>query len=82
MAKILDLFSDEERNVFVERLFANENDEFLGSIKKISLLQTWEEVAHYLDALFLANDIDPFGPEAVSLTDRLFMHYQSSDTAQ
>lgn len=79
---ILGLFSDEERNVFVEKIFANKDDEFQESIKKISLLQTWEEVAHYLDALFLANDIDPFSAEAVSLTDKLFMNFQSSDTVQ
>ncbi len=76
--EILDLFSDEEFALVARKLFANDEPAFRGAITEISLLQEWEQVAQYLDKLFLMNQIDPFCTEAVGFTDKLYTHFHSS----
>ncbi|MGD1044456.1 MAG: hypothetical protein ABR936_03890 [Bacteroidota bacterium] len=76
--EILDLFPDEEFAVIVRKLFANDEPAFRGAITEISLLRTWEQVAQYLDKLFLVNQTDPFSAEAVGFTDKLYAHFYSS----
>jgi len=73
--EILDLFSDEEHNVLVKILFTNDEPAFQGAITEISLFSEWDEVAQYLDTLYLANEVDPFSAEAVLFTDKLFAHF-------
>jgi hypothetical protein len=75
--EILGLFSDEEHSLVVKNLFTNDEPAFHGAITEISLFRTWEEVAQYLDALYLANDIDPFSAEAVLFTDKLVAHFHT-----
>jgi len=75
--EILDLFSGEEIALIVRKLFANDEPAFSGAITEISLLQGWEQVAQYLDGLFLINQIDPFSAEAVGFTDKLYAHFNS-----
>ena len=76
--EILDLFSSEEFALLVKKLFASDEPAFRGAITEISLLRTWEQVAQYLDKLFVMNQIDPFSIEAVSLTDKLYLHFHPS----
>ena len=76
--QILDLFSDEERSVLIKKLFANDELAFRGGIIEISLLRAWEQVAYYLDTLFLANDVNPFSAEAVLFTDKLQVCFNQS----
>jgi hypothetical protein len=78
--EILDLFSSEEFTIIVRKLFANDEPAFRGAITEISLLRTWDQVAQYLDKLFLINQTDPFCAEAVGFTDKLYAHFQSSVT--
>jgi hypothetical protein len=78
--EILDLFSVEEFARIVRKLFANDEPAFRGAVTEISLLRTWEQVAQYLDKLFLINQTDPFCIEAVGLTDKLYAHFHSSVT--
>jgi hypothetical protein len=73
--EILDLFSEKEHSMLVKKLFTNDESAFQGAIMEISLFESWEEVGQYLDTLFLANEVDPFGTEAVLLTDKLFSHF-------
>jgi hypothetical protein len=75
---LLGLFHDDERITLTEKILAGNEEAFFTLMSEIGGLQTWEEIAHYLDALFLAYDVDPFSPEAVMLTDRLFTHFNSS----
>jgi hypothetical protein len=75
--EVIDLFSDEEYSLIVKIIFANDEPLFQGAITEISLLGVWEEVAQYLDALYLANEVDPFSAEAVLFTDKLFSHFRS-----
>ena len=77
--EILDLFPHEEFTCMTRKLFANDEPAFRGTITEISLLRTWEQVAQYLDKLFLMHKIDPFSTEAVSFTDKLYAHFHSSD---
>jgi hypothetical protein len=76
--EILDLFSNEEFALIVRKLFANDEPAFRGAVTEISLLRTWEQVAQYLDKLFLINQTDPFCKEAIGLTDKLYAHFHSS----
>jgi hypothetical protein len=76
--EILDLFSDEEFTLIVRKLFANDEPAFRGAVTEISLLRTWEQVAQYLDKLFLINQTDPFSAEAVGFTDKLYAHFHPS----
>lgn len=73
--EILDLFPDEEHSLLVKKLFTNDEPAFQGAITEISLFGTWEEVAQYLDTLYVANEVDPFSAEAVLFTDKLFAHF-------
>jgi hypothetical protein len=75
--EILDLFPDEKHSLLVKKLFTNDEPAFQGAITEISLFGTWEEVAQYLDTLYLANEVDPFSAEAVLFTDKLFAHFHS-----
>jgi hypothetical protein len=76
--EILDLFPGEEFALTVRKLFANDEPAFRGAVTEISLLRTWEQVAQYLDKLFLINQTDPFSAEAVGFTDKLYAHFHSS----
>jgi hypothetical protein len=76
--EILDLFSDEEFSIIVRKLFSNDEPAFRGAITEISLLRTWEQVAQYLDKLFLINQTDAFSAEAVGFTDKLYAHFKSA----
>jgi hypothetical protein len=76
--EIFDLFPDEESAIIVRKLFSNDEPAFRGAVTEISLLRTWEQVAQYLDKLFLVNQTDPFSAEAVSFTDKLYAHFHSS----
>jgi hypothetical protein len=76
--EILDLFPDEEFAIIVRKLFSNDEPAFRGAITEISLLRTWEQVAQYLDKLFLVNQTDPFSAEAVGFTDKLYAHFMSA----
>lgn len=71
------LFHDDERITLTDKLLAGNEEAFFTLMSEISGLPTWEEIAHYLDALFLAYDVNPFSPEAVMLTDRLFTHFST-----
>jgi hypothetical protein len=76
--EIFDLFSEEESMLIVRKIFANDKPAFRGAIIEISLFRTWEQVAQYLDKLFLVNQIDPFSAEAVGFTDTLYAYLRSS----
>jgi hypothetical protein len=80
--EILDLFPDEECIVFIGKLFANDEPAFRNVLSEISLMNAWDQVAHYLDALYLANEVDPFSAEAVSFTDKLFAYFHLPDTRE
>jgi hypothetical protein len=75
---VLGSFSNKEFALIVRKLFANDKPAFLGAITEICLLRTWEEVAQYLDKLFLMNQADPFSKVAVKFTDKLYAHFHSA----
>jgi hypothetical protein len=76
--EICNLFTNDEHEVIVRKIFTRDEPAFLGAVMEICLQKSWDDVAHYLDALYLVNDVDPFGAEAVLFTDRLFAHYHSA----
>jgi len=77
--QILDLFSAEERSLMISEIFSDDEPAFRNAMIEISLQRSWDDAAHYLDALFLASVIDPFSTAAVMMTDKLFVHFHSPD---
>jgi hypothetical protein len=73
--EILNLFSESERSIIIGKLFGDDEPAFLAAATEISLQHSWDQVAVYLDTLFLADDVDPFCTEAVLFTDKLFAHF-------
>lgn len=69
--ELLNLFSPKETKRIIKKLFAKNEPAFHGAMVEISLLNNWEEVGQYLDALYRANNVDPFSEEAVFFTDKL-----------
>jgi hypothetical protein len=78
--ELLDLFQGEELHQVVKKLFANDEPSFRAAITEISLMHSWDHAAVFLDTLYLANNVDPFGTEAVLFTDTLFEHFHSPDS--
>jgi hypothetical protein len=76
--EILDLLSEKERRLIVRKLFFKDESAFQGAVTEISILETWDSVAQYLEMLFRANEADPFSKVAILFTDKLFAYYHSS----
>ncbi len=72
---LLDTFPQNIRNRIIKKLFNKDEAEFIITIREIDKIQTWEDVALYLDALFLSKHIDPFSEEAILFTDTLYELY-------
>ncbi|MGB2867265.1 MAG: hypothetical protein WBD36_02340 [Bacteroidota bacterium] len=71
-------FSKLERKRFIRSIFKRDEASFHKALEKVNALASWEEASHYLDSLFLAQEVDPFSKEAVSFTDRVYTRFHSS----
>jgi hypothetical protein len=69
--QLVSVFTEEEQDRLIKKIFKNDKPAFLVLMMEISLAKEWEQAAHILDALFMNNDIDPFSEDAVFFTDRL-----------
>jgi len=76
--ELLKLFNEKETKKIIKKLFKKDENAFHGAMIEISLLESWEDVAHYLDALFTTNGVDPFSEEAILFTDRLSEFFNST----
>jgi hypothetical protein len=80
--ELLDLFSEEERNLLIKEIFSKDEPAFHGAITEISVLEDWREAAQYLDTLFIANGVNAFSAEAVLFTDKLYAHFHSIENSE
>ena len=71
-----DIFSKEEKRHFVRKIFAKDESMFDETIRILDGLSSWDEAAHRIDELYLARNVDPFSPEAVLFTERVYTRYR------
>ncbi|MBI5463582.1 MAG: hypothetical protein HY966_01350 [Ignavibacteriales bacterium] len=75
LVAMTELFSSGDRKRFVKNLFNSDSLAFDAALEALASINTWEEASVYLDALFVANDVDPFSTEAIEFTDRVNTRY-------
>ncbi len=63
------------REKIVRKLFHKNEGAFQKVLAELEESSQWADVAHYLDAFFITNDIDPFEEAAVLFTDTLYDYY-------
>ncbi|MBI3003993.1 MAG: hypothetical protein HYY49_01090 [Ignavibacteriales bacterium] len=71
--------SGADRKLFVKKLFRHDEKEFRHALNELRKFHSWQEASHYLDQLFVTNDVDPFSKEAVRFTDHVFARYKGSE---
>ena len=74
---LLSIFTEEEQEKIIKKIFKNDKPAFLAFIMEISLAKEWALAAHSLDALFMNNGIDPFSEDAVFFTDKLYGRFSA-----
>ena len=71
--------SESDRKLFVKKLFRRDGQEFRKAIDELGRFRSWQEASHYLDELFVMNNVDPFSKEAVLFTDQIFTRYRTKE---
>jgi len=71
--------SDADRKLFVKKLFHRDEKEFRQALDVLMRLRSWQEASHYLDRLFVTNNVDPFSNEAVRFTDHVYARYKGAE---
>lgn len=71
--------SDSERKLFIKKLFRRDEQEFRKAVDELGRIRSWQEASHYLDELFVLNNVDPFSKEAVLFTDQIFTRYRTRE---
>ena len=72
---VFDLFSPSEQKKFIRTIFGRDERAFRAALDELSRLESWQETSHFLDTLFVAQQVDPFGEPAVHFTDRLYTRF-------
>ncbi len=79
---VAELFTSTERKRFVRKIFRKSEVAFREALDRFHTLETWGEASHYLDELFVANDVDAFSKEAVAFTDKIYAWYHPDQPAR
>lgn len=69
------IFSRSEQKHFVKKIFRKDDIAFREALDTLNIIASWEEASHYLDQLFVANDVDPFSEEAIEFTDKVYVWF-------
>lgn len=69
------LFTKSEQKMFVKKIFHKDEVAFRNALDELNKVQTWKEASHFLDQVFIANDIDPFSKDAIRFTDKIQSRY-------
>ncbi len=70
-----DLFGKKDVKRFVKTIFRKDDKEFREVLDRINEFTEWDEASHYLDQVFVAQDVDPFSKEAVEFTDKIYARF-------
>jgi hypothetical protein len=66
------IFSRSEQKHFVKKIFRRDDIAFREALDTLNIIASWGEASHYLDQLFVANNVDPFSEEAIEFTDKVY----------
>lgn len=70
-----DLFSPSDVKRFVKSIFHKDDTAFRTALDDLNRFTAWDDASHFLDDLFVLQNIDPFSKEAVEFTDRVYARY-------
>ncbi|MCU0453879.1 MAG: hypothetical protein MUE68_09480 [Bacteroidetes bacterium] len=70
-----DLFSPSDMKRFVRSIFHKDDAAFRAALDDLNRFTAWDDASHFLDDLFVLQNIDPFSKEAVEFTDRVYGRY-------
>lgn len=70
-----DLFSPSDVKRFVKSIFHKDDAAFRTALDDLNRFTAWDDASHFLDDLFVLQNIDPFSKEAVEFTDRVYARY-------
>ncbi len=70
-----DLFSPSDVKRFIRSVFHKDDAAFHSALDDLNRFTAWEDASHFLDDLFVLQNIDPFSKEAVEFTDRVYARY-------
>jgi hypothetical protein len=73
-----DLFRKKDIKRFVKTIFKKDATAFRNALDGINEFDEWTDASHYLDEIFVAQDIDPFSKEAVEFTDRIYARFYTT----
>lgn len=69
------IFSRSEQKHFAKKIFRKDDIAFREALDTLNIITSWEEASHYLDQLFVANNVDPFSEEAIEFTDKVYVWF-------
>jgi hypothetical protein len=77
--EILRLFSREEADRILKKIFGNNKIQMYGTMTEISKLNDWDETARYLKSLFLENKVDIYHKDVVLFVDIINEHFNKKN---
>jgi len=72
-----EVISEEQRSVFVKKVFKKDEAFYAAVIAALNSISTWHEASAYLQELFQMNGLDPYADEVIAFTDAIQQRYVS-----
>ncbi len=66
---LLEMVDEKKRELFVKKLFANDDAYYAAVMTTLNGLQTWKEASRYLSNFYDVNSLDPYEDEVIEFTD-------------
>ncbi len=70
-----DLFTHADIKRFVKSIFHKHDSAFRAALDDLNRFTAWDDASHFLDDLFVLQNVDPFSKEAVEFTDRVYARF-------
>jgi hypothetical protein len=82
LVEVYSLFSSADRKMAVRKIFKKDEVSFRNAIDELEPIKTWDEASLVLDAIFQANNVDPFSKEAIRFTDIIQSRYAHQPSSE
>ncbi|MCH8494304.1 MAG: hypothetical protein LAT57_01560 [Balneolales bacterium] len=78
-ARLLLSYLNQNKQLFIDELFAGDTQFFYDSLNKVAGFDTWSQAGRHLTReIFIPNDIDMYSGEAVLFVDLLQQYYEEN----
>lgn len=67
------------RRKTIKKLFRKKEDEFLGFIGQLNVLQSWKDASRLIDDEFYERGINPYSKEAIAFSDLIYIRFFPKD---